>query len=322
MPTYNFANFIGVTLESIISQATGEVEIVIVDGASTDNTKDIVMKYKKRFPRINYFLRDKNIGVDSDMTKSVELANGEYCWFMSSDDKVKPGAVKRIMEEIKSGYDIYICNRTECNFSLKPIKNRSWLAKEIGDTVFDLSSRAELRDYLYKSRSIGALFSYCSSIIFKRKTWNLIGYNDKFTGTGYAHVDRLFSFKRFGSKLMYIKEPLVLCRGDNDSFLERGRVKRFLMDIDGYKLLADNIFPEDPETKMAFLKVMTKEITLHYLIEVRSLVDDDALWENIKTKLSEYGFSRTALYIAGAIGSSKLLSSSVAYLKEQIKRRR
>ncbi len=105
IPTYNFANFIGVTLDSIISQATDEVEIVIIDGASTDNTKEVVMEYKKRFPRINYFLRDKNFGVDMDMAKSVELANGEYCWFMSSDDELKPQAVKRIMEEIKSGYD-------------------------------------------------------------------------------------------------------------------------------------------------------------------------------------------------------------------------
>ena len=49
IPTYNFADFIGETLESIIIQATDEVAVIIVDGGSTDNTREIVESYQKNF---------------------------------------------------------------------------------------------------------------------------------------------------------------------------------------------------------------------------------------------------------------------------------
>lgn len=52
--TLNRAAFIGQTLDSIIRQATDEMEIVIVDGASSDNTKEIVEHYQRQFPRLRY----------------------------------------------------------------------------------------------------------------------------------------------------------------------------------------------------------------------------------------------------------------------------
>ena len=47
IPTYNFGEFIGATLQSIIKQATDEVEIVVVDGASTDNTAEVVRAFQR-----------------------------------------------------------------------------------------------------------------------------------------------------------------------------------------------------------------------------------------------------------------------------------
>ena len=52
--TLNRGAFIGETLESIIRQATDEVEIVVVDGASTDNTEEVVRGFQQRWPRLNY----------------------------------------------------------------------------------------------------------------------------------------------------------------------------------------------------------------------------------------------------------------------------
>ena len=50
IPTYNFGEFIGETLESIVGQATDEVDIIIVDGASTDNTEQVVHQIQKTIP--------------------------------------------------------------------------------------------------------------------------------------------------------------------------------------------------------------------------------------------------------------------------------
>ena len=61
--TLNRGAFIGETLESIVSQAANEVEIVVVDGASTDNTEDIVRSYAARFPRLRYLRLENKGGV-------------------------------------------------------------------------------------------------------------------------------------------------------------------------------------------------------------------------------------------------------------------
>ena len=87
VPTYNFGEFIGETLESIIGQQTSdEVEIVVGDGGSTDNTAEVVKRYQAYFPRLTYHNFGKKSGIDLDLSKTVELARGDYCWLMSSDD--------------------------------------------------------------------------------------------------------------------------------------------------------------------------------------------------------------------------------------------
>ena len=80
--TLNRAKFIGETLDSIISQATDEVEIVIVDGGSSDNTAEIVEQYHQKFPRLHYLKLLKKGGVDQDYCRAVELASGDYCWLL------------------------------------------------------------------------------------------------------------------------------------------------------------------------------------------------------------------------------------------------
>jgi abequosyltransferase len=322
IPTYNFGRFLGVVLESVIDQINEDVEVVIVDGGSTDDTAEIVSTYQSRYNNIKFFARNRRVGVDLDLAKTVELASGEYCWFISADDKVKQGAIERILEEIESKADIYLCNRTECNINLKPLRDRFWLSRGLGDKAFDLSNKRIFLNYLNNAHSIGALFSYCSSIIFKREKWNSVAYNDKFTGSGYAHVHRLFSFLTVGCQLKYIRTALVFCRLDNDSFLDKGKVKRFLLDIDGYNLLADSLFLDDPEIKKAFLRVVAREIRDHYLIEIRSLVENDDKWQEIKDKLLAVGFNRFKVNAIGMAGSNKFIANSLLEIKNRIKKRR
>ena len=64
--TFNRAAFLPATLDSMIDQLTDEVEIVIVDGASSDNTSAVVAPYLQRSSRIRYERLDSNGGVDHD----------------------------------------------------------------------------------------------------------------------------------------------------------------------------------------------------------------------------------------------------------------
>jgi abequosyltransferase len=95
--TFNRAGFIGETLDGLLAQASEDVEIVILDGGSSDGTDAIVAEYMHKSLLIRYFRQATNMGVDRDFDNAVQRATGAYCWLMSDDDLLwaLSGAIKR-----------------------------------------------------------------------------------------------------------------------------------------------------------------------------------------------------------------------------------
>jgi len=108
--TFNRAMFIGETLESLISQTTDEVEIVVLDGGSSDATEQVVRRYAETCPQLRYFRQDTNNGVDRDFDQAVNLASGDYCWLMSDDDLIKPGAIAQVLGRLGLSRSLIIVN--------------------------------------------------------------------------------------------------------------------------------------------------------------------------------------------------------------------
>lgn len=86
MPTYNCAEFISRTLDSVQAQTYKNWELIIVDDRSTDNTKEIVDEYAKNDSRIKYHLLEVNSGAAVARTTAMKLAKGSYMAFLDSDD--------------------------------------------------------------------------------------------------------------------------------------------------------------------------------------------------------------------------------------------
>lgn len=321
IPTRNRAGFIGDSLESIVSQANDNIEIVIVDGASTDNTAEVVQRYQREFKNLIYWHGEVNMGVDRDMKKAIELARGKYCWLFSDDDMLKPGAIKRMLNEIELGYEIYLCNVTACSLDMQPIRQRYWLSRKVRDRVFNLHEKKDLIEYCNKANSIGALFSFWSSIVLSRQEWNKVGYNYDFDGSAYASASVLFSFTKQRCRLKYIRNSLVLWRNDNESFQnEGGLVKRFYLDFDGYLKLADKFLSDEEGVKSSFLKVMTREHPWYTVINVASFINDTALWEDFRAKLLRFGYSRKMVTTCYCLSRHKgLVSLGVAIKRKLIK---
>jgi len=157
IPTYNFGRFIGETLESVVRQATEEVEIIVLDGGSTDNTTEVVERFQGTFPRLRYFRQDFKGGIDRDMAKSVELARGEYVWLFSADDWMAEGALKRVLDETRLGLDLYLCGFTLCDFDMHPRKPHPILEAADG-SVYDLGNPRDRNDFFERGLTTTAFF--------------------------------------------------------------------------------------------------------------------------------------------------------------------
>lgn len=270
IPTYNFGRFIGETIESIVSQATEETEIVVLDGASTDDTTEVVERYRNAFPRLRYYRQDFKGGIDRDMAKSVELARGEYCWLFSADDVMAKGALDRILRKLRSFKDLYLCGFTRCTIDMRPLAKHPILDRT-SNAEFHLERPTDRESYFAGALTTTAFFSYMSSLVVRKDRWESAGADDSFMGSCWGHVARIFRMIPGGLNIEFLPEDYLLNRGDNDSFLEAGRVNRIAIAVDGYHRLGEVFFGEDRIESYHMRRVLKNEYSMSYLLYTKLL---------------------------------------------------
>jgi abequosyltransferase len=273
IPTYNFGEFIGETLDSILPQVVAGVEVVILDGGSTDDTTAVVRRYQERYPELRYERRDEKGGIDRDMARTVDLARGEYCWLFSSDDLMPPGAIAAILGEIDSGFDVYLCGLTICTRDMHPVKDHKILSLGTGST-FDLAVERDRRVFFEHAETTTAFFSFLGSVIFRKERWDEVELNEDFVGSCWAHAARMFELIPSGLRVKYLRTSYVHKRSDNDSFMDVGLVRRYAISIDGYHRLARTFFGEDSWEAWHIRRVVTNEFHARAMLYAKMVTRD------------------------------------------------
>jgi glycosyltransferase involved in cell wall biosynthesis len=93
IPVYNTERFVGDAVRSALSQTCADIEIVIVDNASSDGTPRILADFSD--PRIRVFRNDTNIGAAANFNRAVSLARGRYLKVLCADDALYPACLER-----------------------------------------------------------------------------------------------------------------------------------------------------------------------------------------------------------------------------------
>lgn len=101
MPIYNAERYLAETLNSIFVQDYEDIEIVLVDDCSKDESAKIILEMKNEHPEIIYFIQEKNMGAGVARNKALELAKGQYVAFLDSDDMWLPNKLSKQINLMK-----------------------------------------------------------------------------------------------------------------------------------------------------------------------------------------------------------------------------
>lgn len=218
IPTLNRAQFIGETLDSIVVQLTEEVEVVIVDGGSVDETEAVVRRYQTRFPQVRYVRKTSdgatpsNSGFDRDCHHAVELARARYCWLMTDDDLLAEGAIQRILRELDAGYALIVASVEIRDKSLRRV-----LAARRPDLAEDRRFGSATWDEFVAVA--GKHLTFVGAVVVDRNFW-LGRIRERYFGTGFVHVGVIFDRPIEGSILL-VSQPLVIIRMGNAQWSSR-----------------------------------------------------------------------------------------------------
>ncbi len=129
IPTYNGSEFIFETLETAINQTYTNIEIIITDDCSTDNTLEICEEFAKKDVRIKIYKNKQNLGLVGNWCKSIEKSNSDWIKFLFQDDLLTPNCVQEmIATALEHNVNFVISNREyifEKNVPKNIIKNYS-----------------------------------------------------------------------------------------------------------------------------------------------------------------------------------------------------
>jgi Flp pilus assembly protein TadD len=240
-PVYNGADYIGQTIESVLTQDYPNFELVIIDDGSTDNTKEVILRYNDG--RIRY-LYQENKGVSSARNLAIKKAKGQYIMPLDADDMMTPDFIVKHLAEFEKypEVDLVYCDVLLIDGNSKPIR---------------IMNKPEYQDRRHLIRD---LFRAGHPIIpfrfgIKRSVFDKIGFYDEDLLIG-EDYDMMRRFVKAGLKAHHLSEPLHLRRIYADSLSRNCSAQKAKSHFDVVKRFTDTftydeLFPDIEWDKIA-----------------------------------------------------------------------
>jgi glycosyltransferase involved in cell wall biosynthesis len=98
MPAFNAANTIGEAISSALNSTHTNIEILVIDDGSVDETSTIITEMSRKDPRIKYYKNEKNLGSYKSRNVMLEVATGKFIAFLDSDDTWEPNKLEECLK--------------------------------------------------------------------------------------------------------------------------------------------------------------------------------------------------------------------------------
>jgi glycosyltransferase involved in cell wall biosynthesis len=198
IPTHNRKNLLTKAIESVLNQTYKNIEIIVVDDASSDGTKELLKEYSQKYINFKYIILDKASGANIARNRAIKMAQGKFVTGLDDDDEMLPDRVEKLV----NAYDDEIAFVTSRYYT----KSKEVLKKKI----LTFKTQIDLNDVLY-GNIIG------NQVLTTKQKFIESGLFDEKLLAG-QDIDmwiRLLKNRQFAK---IIKEPLQIVNiSDNDS---------------------------------------------------------------------------------------------------------
>lgn len=275
VPAYNVELYIEKCLESCINQTYGNVEIVVVNDGSKDNTGAIAKKVLQHNKR-HIYVEQKNKGVSAARNLALEICNGDYCIFLDSDDWLELNTIDILISNLRESKANLVVS--ECFFVEK--NNSGWIIERQGENEKnEIISASKLKE-LVGVRSKYKLLSSC----YKLFDMSIIRSNGiRFDRRIHFGEDGLFTYQ-------------YLCHCDLVSYINSPLWN--ILDRPGSTTKSEFSAKQITGIKAVDLMINYKPINKDVLSCLRKLRGDRAMWVQINSLRSQHSnkFMRYAYY--------------------------
>ena len=221
VPSYNGEKHIEMCIKSLVSQKLDDIEIILVDDASTDNTLKIMKNYEQIYPNIKVIHNNVNKGQGASRNIGLSLASGEYIGFVDSDDYINHNMYKDM-------YDKAVLNNFPdiVNSMITFVKDDEYFNSDLN---YNFKINGRLRD-TSKSRDI--FYSYspsCCNKIFKK---DLVGDYKFLEGCMWEDIAFTFSMLLKSKNILDVNDFYYYRKDGSDTVSTRGyKLNPNLLDI-------------------------------------------------------------------------------------------
>lgn len=207
IPAYNAEKTIEKCLDSLFNQTLKEIEIIVINDCSKDNTLKILKKYKNKIKLID---NKKNLGPAGSRNKGLDVAQGKYIGFVDADDWVAPNMYELMSSKMNDEVDLVACSRINVTKSgEKPIINKN---KDTDAKAFTKTS------------------NYNCDKLFKRE---IIEKHHLRLPEQYSYAEDFafgIRYKYYANKMCILEEPLYYYLADSEGSITNS-YKRNLLNI-------------------------------------------------------------------------------------------
>lgn len=126
IPVYNTERFITEALHSVLNQSFRDLEVVVVDNASTDSTPELLAKTTD--PRVRLFRNEQNIGAAGNFNRAMSLARGQYIKLLCADDLLYPTCLEKQVEVLEADTRAEI-SMVCCSRDIVDSRGKRWLRR-------------------------------------------------------------------------------------------------------------------------------------------------------------------------------------------------